>query len=374
MRVRLGLVTALSLPFLFVCPVLAQTTSPTLASADAAYDSKHFAEAIPLYQSVISSGLAEDVRARAASRVGYAYRNLDDKKAARAAWERTATLFVGQPRYAGDALLRAGNLASADGDIDGAAQLYERAVTNYISNPEVEDTIVQAAAHLGYMRLRQFERSKVGIEDPAGQALMPGKHAAALAAFRQVIGAFPKQKEWVRDAEMNALELMQQGALYGYGGDYTDVAAGCDRFLKTYGPDPKRTPVVMLIRAEALHQGGPQDDAIAAIETLRNAWPNTSPEILGTSQRLLANCYADKGDFERALVEYRTFLDGRMASYIPKVDRPYAQYEIGRCLHILGRNAEAISALNKVKEDYPASLYAELAGYQMAGIAKETPK
>jgi TolA-binding protein len=95
MRVRLGLVAALSLPLLFVCPVGAQTAPPTAADIAAAYQlykTGHLPDALARYKAILASNPSSDLQQQALFWQGIVQESTGQNDDATASFETLASV------------------------------------------------------------------------------------------------------------------------------------------------------------------------------------------------------------------------------------------------------------------------------------------
>jgi tetratricopeptide (TPR) repeat protein len=346
----------------FSCYAQTGATQKTATEADAAYSQKRYSDALAAYRSVADSTLPEPLRARALTRVGYCLYRLADRPAARAAWESVPDRFPTQSDFACDALLRAGNVAAAAQDYEGAIADYRRASDNYHDKATTSDaraTAAEALCRLGSAYLNRAESDKATV--PGGQTIAAAWAAGsdnferAKSAFERVPREYPECAEWVAEARMQLVALSYEYAFSGSQGAYSDVVEEADAFLAAFPEDPVRRPTVLLLRAEALHEDGKPEAALRDVDVIISAYAATAGPSLGQAQYLRARCLHSRYDFEAALKAYRLFLDERRPCFLPEVHRPLAQYYVGLCLEGLGRPDQAITALEAVCHDYPDS-------------------
>lgn len=339
------------------------TSSPT-ATADAQFQAKQYDLAISSYQRIESSSTDPGIKAYAHSQIAECYGKKGDHTQARKILMEVVDVYRNQTRAVAKALLRAGDHALAGADLAGSTVPYERLVHDFNSTNDsgLREMVAQAAVHVARVRVRQANDAMIPLAgSPNSPALADAmaKVNAARAAWQRVATGFPDHPLWAAEAQLNLLELRQQDVLYGRGGDYAQIIEGADAFLQKFPSNGRHGATARLIKAEAQYFAGQYD---AALQTIATIDPTVaSPAAVGTAQRLLAQCYDGKGDYARALTEFQKFLDRKMPSFIPNVDRPVAQYCIGMCLKALGRNDEAVQALVKLKQDYPKSALGQAA-------------
>jgi len=100
MRVARLLLAFLPLSLFLGCCAFAQDADPAVTAADTAYDAKQYEVALPLYRTVVSSDLPDDVRARAQYRVSNCHHALKDRGQAGTDWFLIKKLFTRQVAYA----------------------------------------------------------------------------------------------------------------------------------------------------------------------------------------------------------------------------------------------------------------------------------
>lgn len=94
--------------------------------------------------------------------------------------------------------------------------------------------------------------------------------------------------------------------------------------------------------ARTLFLQGKYDDALAALSRVKADFPSTAPD----AQRMIGCCYQWKGDYDRAVAEYRKLLTDYPASEAAK----QAHFWIGTCYESKSLDGEAISEfLEQVK-------------------------
>jgi tetratricopeptide (TPR) repeat protein len=118
------------------------------------------------------------------------------------------------------------------------------------------------------------------------------------------------------------------------------------------------------VQANQLFSQGRYTDAIRTYRSvLSSPTHSISPGLLYTR---IADSYFRLTDYELALIAYRNAL------YNQKRDeRAQTQYWIGFCTLLLGRNAEAVTELLKIPENYPDSGMWVGTAYYWAGRASE---
>lgn len=340
--------------------VLTPSDQQDLSKADEAYNNRRFIEALPLYERLAGRQIPTRIQANAQLRVGYSHYLLKDTATARVAWQAVADRFPSESRAACEALLRVGHLALKEYDFGAATTAFGRAANNYANAPEAAVFAAEAACRLGSIYLRQAEDNKLRRVPDATSAKASSYFEMSRSAFERVVASFPGQTEYVSEAKMQLAALKLEYALQRKG-SYTYAVAACDTFLEEYPEDIQRVPTVRIIRAEALYYLNRLDEAIAEIGRVQEKYP-TSGQPAGTSQFLLANCYASKGDLPKAIAEYQRFLDNVTVSFSSWEERPAAMYQIGMALRSLGRNREALAEFALLKSRYPDSFFVSLAG------------
>jgi tetratricopeptide (TPR) repeat protein len=346
--------------------------SDPAAIGDSQFEAKQYDLAIAAYQRAESASANPSVRARAHSQIAECFGKKGDHEQARRIFLEVADSYPNEAGIAAKALLRAGDYALADQDLAGSVAPYDRIFHTYGKSDDkaLREMAVQAAVHVARVRVRQANDAVIpcagASSTPAAQEAK-GKVEIARAAWEQVASSFPDKPLWVAEARLNLLELKQQDVVYGRRGDYAQVIAEADEYIAAFPDDGKHRATAQLIKAECQLFAGQPDAAIESLAVIDQAV--ASPAALGTAQRLLAQCFDQKGDYTRALEEYRKFLVGPMPSFIPNVDRPFAQFSIGACLKALGRSDEAVVAFEKVKQDYPTSTLGQAAQAAAAGLS-----
>lgn len=379
MQVRLGLVTALSLPLLFVCPARAQSTDADVSAADAAYNARQYAAAIPLYQKVVASSLPDDVRAHAQLRLGYSFFGTRDTKQARVEWLRVADGFPIQSATAAEALVRAGNIAISENDYDGAFDAYKRVNDDIASDPDAAPFAAEAVCRLGKVYLHRAEAAKAA--GPADEIASIGWERAAAdfelsrQAFERVTKEFTGVGGWAAESSFQLVALKYEWAFNDRVTTFDDVIAAADKFLNDgYPDDALRCPKVHLIKAEAMVQQCKFEKAIPELLIIRDKYPTTAEEALGTSRYFLARCYEETGSLAKAEKEYLTLLEGKEKSFDAKSDHAAAEWGLAKIRKKQGRLPEATAMYVRLKGDHPDSQWSRFADEDLAEMTKAAPR
>jgi TolA-binding protein len=330
----------------------------TLDTAIARYDSKQYDEALPQLQQLADSKAPDALRARALAYVAFCQVGKGDRVSAKSTYETILNRFPAD-QHACRALLGLGNLAGLEKDYPNALLSYERAANDFAHSTGARAWAAEAQCRVGSCRL--------GYHDPA----FGGKRdlAKALEAFQRVVDRYPDQSDWVAEARMQLVALEMEYAL-NHRVLFSEAQKSADAFLTTYPTDTKRIPTVHMIRAEALFHQDKFDDAITEIRLIQSQYSD-SGQPAGTSQFLLGQCYDRKGDYERAIAEYRKFVDAVKVSFSAWEERPGALYGIFTCERILGHRTGALAVVEELKRDYPKSYFVALVTPLSAGPAVE---
>lgn len=383
MYLRMVLVPIVCVTILSTCPVVAQEIDQVITSADAAFAARLYADAIPLFQQVVSSIAAPAARARAQFQIGWSHYFLDDRRQAQREWVRLADLFPNQPAYACEALLRAGNSATGGRDLTAAASYYKRAADTYTNMPEARQFAVQARCWLGNVHIRMAEDIKrlASEEARAMPTVVTGEviwqqaapdFRAAEEAYTRVIQDFPEAGRLVTEAEMLLISLKLESALYNQGKTYKDVLEAADQFLEKWPDDTVRRPTVLMMRAEACFYLKQYDDALSDLDTIETQYKDTSQESLGTARFYTARCYEAKREFGRAVAEYQNFLDDEASAFNQRLLQSQARFFIGRCLEWSGMPTEALAAYAAVMRNYPDCPVSDSAKVYLDDLAHRT--
>lgn len=347
MRYTFAMVVGITALCCAVPPSLAQAPPADASSqAEALYKAKDYDKAIAAYQAILTSSAAAPVRAKAQLGVGQSLFRKKDYAAAKLAYLRTADQFPDQPEQACEALFRAANLISMEKDVDATIAAYSRA----------------AKAHGGVAAARTFAaQAQVRVGQCYLVRRVEGKRqlSKAVAAYQAAIDNFPEQSDTVSEAKLQLVALKLEYAINNKA-TFAEAQKDAETYLAT-NPTPNRTATARIVRAEALFHQAKYDDAIAEIGVIQSKYADAAKPS-GTSQFLLAKCYDGKGDYERAIKEYGTFLSAISDSFSAWEERPGAQFGIGTCLRALGRADEAAAAFAKLKTDYPNSYFVKLVG------------
>ena len=105
-------------------------------------------------------------------------------------------------------------------------------------------------------------------------------------------------------------------------------------------------------------------DALALYQKALSAPPAGVPA--GDLHSRIGDAHFRLGDFRSALVEYRSALADPQLT-----DKAQAQYWVGFCCFLLGRDAEAVTELLKVPQRYPDAAAWGSTAYYWAGRASE---
>jgi tetratricopeptide (TPR) repeat protein len=342
------------------------------SAADAAFASKRYADAIPLYLQVVQKSSDPAVRARAQMQIGWAYYYLSDRKQAQTEWVRLADLFPDRPADASNALLRAGNSAAGGNDPAGAAGFYKRAADSYTDSAEARQYAVQARCWLGNAHIKLAESKKRAASDDArsrsititGAEVWKQAEAdfrAAEEAYSSVIQDFPEAGKLLTEAEMLLISLKMEYAIYVQGATYEDVCKASDAFLAKWPDDAVRRPTVLMMRAESLFYLNRFDEALADLATIQGQYASTARESLGTSLFFSARCLEEKNETEGAVEAYRKYLDASIPKFNQRLLDAQAWLFLGCCLQRLGRIHEALGAFDVILETLPDCPVAETA-------------
>lgn len=364
----------LRLIFLGTCAIAAlgaaRAQDAALASADAAFQQKRYADAILLYRNVVHSAQPDKTRAKAQFQIGWCRYFLNDRPQAQTEWAAAADLFPDQAALACEALLRAGNSAVGGQDLKAAAGYYQRSADTYTPLQEARPHAMQARCWLGNVRLRMAENTKKEVSEAqrgkpdrlTGEQVWEQAAAdfhAAEEAYARVLSDFPEAGTLRAEAEMLLISLTLESALYHQGKTYAEVVKGADAFLAAWPDDAVRRPTVLMMRAEALFYQDRFAEALADIETIQTRYAETAKESLGTSQFYKARCYESLKDYARAVEEYRAYTAVESTSFNHRWLFGQALFFMGRCLEGLGKPDEALAAYKNVLDECPDCPVAE---------------
>jgi len=385
MRVTTGLLPALFLPLLFVCPVWAQATDSRVIAADDAYAAKQYKEAISLYRKVVDSDLPGNTRARALWKIAYCQYNLGDKESARASWINVADRFPEAAKYACEGLLRAGNLASAAHDLTGAIDAYGRACSDaYCQVEGAKPLAVQAMCWLGNSHVKAWTQTRVKVaEESLSGGITPDSSSvweAALPSYRSAVDAFQRivelfpTSELAQEASMQLIALRYDCSIYEQGSKFEDVVADADKFLDEYPGARRQLAVVWQVRGEALYALGQYDSALVNFRTVQDTYGDVAGQALGTSQYFLARCFERKGDYEQAITEFERFLNDAKPSFDQPNERAAAELAIGAMLRAQKKWDGALEALKRISTEFPGTCWEQRSVRMQQSIAREMTK
>jgi tetratricopeptide (TPR) repeat protein len=353
-----------------------------MADADAAYQAKRYADAVPLYQSAVTSTLPNPDRARALSRLGYCFYHLGDKPQAQASWASISDKFPNEALYVCDGLLRAANLSAAAAATDEAITRYAQASTaNYLTADETSALAYEALFRVGNLYVRRAELAKANAAKAARAA---GKVPLASQVWDTAADDFGLARQayetLVQDSPASAfavdgyvalVALDYEYAMYDRGRNFEDVVAAANGFGERFPVATAIPAVLRLVRAEALHNLGKHGAALADLDVILKMSPKDAGQAYGSAQFLQARCHERMGQFDQAIAGFRKFLTDGEDSFLPEDDSATARRSIGCMLQLQGDPAGAEAAFQEVVQLYPETIWADDARAAIDGIRKE---
>jgi tetratricopeptide (TPR) repeat protein len=315
MRVRLGLLMALSLPILLVCPVRGQTGPPSASDASSAakalFTQGRYDDAITSYRQIQSE--FPTAAADAQRMIGVCHQWKKDYAKAMAAY-RSLLIDYPESEAAGEAYYWLGLCDEALGNVDAAIANFANEVKYFPANARAPLAMLKAGERYQEKRnydeaIRQFEQVLTAAPSHAPRANL-------------LIGiCYQTQKKY--DAAIIALKTGIRDA--GSTGD---------------------TRREMNYRLQECYQSGASfDDAAALAKELATAYP--ADAILHKFNVGVA--YQAKGDYGRAFDAYRDVTLGQTND--PKVREARLRGE--ECLRAQRRYADDLAYLQKLHDEQP---------------------
>jgi tetratricopeptide (TPR) repeat protein len=378
MHARHGFAAATCGTLLLATSLSAQVSDPSPEAADAAYSSKQYADAIPLYRRIVESGLPQEIRARAQLRIGYATYLLKDRDGARVEWLRVADQFPQEVAYAAEGLLRSSNLAMSAGDYGAALIALTRADDAYVSSAQAAQFAPEILIRMGEVHVHAAEVAKANAardnDVEATGNTIAAEFAAARRAYEKLQALFPDVANWSNEAAMQLVALDYERALSMGGKTMPDVVDAAGGALARLQTDAVRCPTVLLIRAEALTELGRIDEALEVLGEIQSRFTTSAGQAAGFSQFLAAYCAMRKHDYGEAITGFTQFVQQGKPCFNRIVYEPQALYLIALCQREIGKAAEAEQTLSKVVESYPESYAAQLAGEAITRWHEGSPR
>lgn len=165
-----------------------------MTEAASLYLAKRYDEAIAAYTSVLATDAPRAEKARAQSRIGYAWLKKGDNEKAKAAFRAVLKDYADQSLFPVDAALRLGNLASKERLLEEALADFRQAVKLHDGSAEARPFAAEAQTRIGLINLARRVNGYRPIAD-------------AVAAFQCVVDNYPDQTEWVAESRLQLVGL-----------------------------------------------------------------------------------------------------------------------------------------------------------------------
>jgi TolA-binding protein len=327
--------------------------SAYLNRAHLMFNKKHYDQAAAAYEEYLSRFPDDAQRQLGLYQAGLCYLRLGRDGDAVDRWEALVSIDPSAP-IAEKAWTRAGDVYFRAEHYDDARRCYQGLVDNFADS---------RAIAVGLLRIAQSQYNA-------------GNDAEAVEAFSEVMARFPGhpaaedaskgiERALYRlgkgeDGETILAELVEKYPTSSFAADAQfeiamrrygdeDYAAAAEEFRRVISQFPSYSAGdrAHYLMADSYSRAGATDDARLAYEQFLRFFPDSEYQS-EVRLRLGADRFAS-GDYMRAAVEFTSVLGD---STSPEVEAA-ALYNLALCKKMLGKNEEAMTALERYREDYP---------------------
>ena len=186
--------------------------------------------------------------------------------------------------------------------------------------------------------------------------------AIAAAAFFGVLVVFAGFRYYTMRAEDRAFGLLDQAvAAFDAAAEQSDPAAGQraaeEAFTRLFDRYEGKAAAAVgrVVYADICYRAGAPKKAIEMYTEALNAF-ETDPALLSLIYNGLGSAWEAAGDLEKAAENFRRVAEGAEAVF-----KDDAMFQLARIYERMGRTAQGAKLYEQIPEQYPASLFGEIA-------------
>lgn len=167
-------------------------------------------------------------------------------------------------------------------------------------------------------------------------------------------------KSNISEIKNNQVGLFCEGTYYFRTGNYQKALEIFERFLKNF-PDGNMSVNVSLAKADTLYEMGRINDSLSAYRYILDNAKGLPPDILDKAHYGLAWCYLKKGEFRRAIDEFKNTLK-YTSNPIVMVS---SQIQIADAYQEAGNYNQALDIYNEILINNPGTVYSDYIEFQI---------
>lgn len=177
---------------------------------------------------------------------------------------------------------------------------------------------------------------------------------------------FKEAKEYIDEIQSAELKLFSEGVYYFTIKDYRKSLENLDAFLEEF-PKSSFISTVYLNRAEALYEMGRVNDSLGVYTYILDNFIQDL-DILDKAHYGLAWCYLKKGEYKKAIAEFKETLK-YTDNPVVKIS---SQMQIADANQEAGNYDSALEIYEEILKNYPNTMYADYIQFQIGLIFLKT--